>query len=106
MNIRYLQYWSNTLEYFKKDQNSEIDDCSILNEPIKFNLLTPGGSKEIYAHSLACIEYFFKGVQGFPGHKNSVRLHSSDIGFDELISEELASIIMEGGEVALYDRGR
>tara|TARA_Y100000592_G_C5398690_1_gene281975 strand:+ start:401 stop:718 length:318 start_codon:yes stop_codon:yes gene_type:complete len=103
MNTRYLQYWGNTRDYFNKDQNGVIDECSVLNDPIKFNLLTPDGSTEIYAHSLACIEYFFDGAQKFPGHKSSVRLHSSDIGYDELISEELAIRIMERGEVALYD---
>lgn len=103
MNTRYLRYWSNTRDYFNKDQNGVVDESSVLNDPIKFNLLTPDGSKEIYAHSLACIEYFFNGVQKFPGYKTSVRLHSSDIGFDELISDELARKIIKEDEVALYD---
>ena len=105
MNVRYLKYWGDTLDYFNKDQNGvgNVNECSVLNDPIKFNLLTPNGSRELYAHSIACMNYFFDGAQKFPGYKTSVRLHSSDIGFDELISEELAKKIMEGGEVALYD---
>ena len=103
MNTRYLKYWGDTLDYFNKDQNGSenVNECSVLNDPIKFNLLTPNGSRELYAHSIACMNYFFEGSQKFPGYKTSVRLHSSDIGFDELISDELASKIMAQGEVAL-----